>query len=156
MCTHQRGYKKMFRIWGYSESRATFTLIFNCPNSTFWRALTTGQSSLLIPAPSHELKRNIIYMETNRQRYISCGELKAKTSALMGKQVLFSHSSVWFWTTQMWIIIYWKSANVLGWWWMAEVDSNFSYHTTLSLVAPSIFLSFKDSCCMVESLNVPT
>lgn len=87
MCTHQCGYKKMFRIWGYSESRATFTLIFNCPNSTFWRALTTGQSSLLIPAPSHELKRNIIYMETNRQRYISCGELKAKTSALMGRHL---------------------------------------------------------------------
>lgn len=80
----QRGYRKMFRIWGYSESRATFTLIFKCPNSTFWRALTTGQSSLLIPAPSHELKRNIIYTEINRQRYISCGELKAETSALMG------------------------------------------------------------------------
>lgn len=47
-----------------------------------------GLSSLLIPTPSHTLKRNIIYMDINTQRCIFCGELKAETSDPMDRQVV--------------------------------------------------------------------
>lgn len=89
-CVHQ----EVFSIWGYCESRATFTLIGKCPNSKFWRALTIGLSSLLIPTSSHTLKRNIIYMDINTQRCISCGELKAETSDPMDRQVVSLFLSV--------------------------------------------------------------